>query len=496
MGVTWGVSAGGHDAALSVLIDGTIAWAAHSERYSKAKNDAYLDDALLDAAMAFGIPGTIVWHEKPLLKRTRELYAGQFGDAFGHGPRGFIGGAVPRTVPIRTVGHHHSHAAGGYYTSGFDSAAILVIDAVGEWDATTLWQGRNDAMECVRRARYPNSLGLFYTAMTDRCGFKPNEEEYIMMGLSAYGDPQAYRKEIERDLIEVTDYWPFYRCRTNMHRGVRWWRPDITDTAGIAAATQSLFTDILLRLSSHARRLGHPNLVLSGGCALNCVANAVLSATRIWDRVWIMPNPGDAGNSLGAALARHGRHVAWGGPYLGHEIPGAYPVEDAASVLLADGMVGVANGRAEFGPRALGNRSLLADPRDPGMKDKMNRAKKRESFRPFAPVIKEEAANSYFDMKGLRGCHTGYMQFVATCRDPASFPAICHVDGTSRVQTVSRRQHRGLYDLLDRWERMTGCPMLVNTSLNIKGQPLVNDEDDARAFESAYGIRVLTSAGT
>ena len=214
----------------------------------------------------------------------------------------------------------------------------------------------------------------------------------------------------------------------------------------------------------------------------------MLVYSNIWDRVWIMPNPGDAGNSLGAALAYHGEHIKWNGPYLGHNITGDYPVHHALSVLGLGQLVGIANGRAEFGPRALGNRSLLGDPRDPDIKHKMNVAKKRESFRPFAPVIIEELAGSYFD---IRGQDHSYMQYTVRCKSPEQFPGIVHVDGTSRLQTVNRQQNPGLWELLVRWYNMTECPMLVNTSLNIKGQPLVNTEADAEAFTSEYGIPVF-----
>lgn len=494
MSVIWGVSAGGHDAAISVLVDGGIAWAGHSERYSGIKNDPMLDDGLVEAALGFGIPDRVVWHEKDMPRRLREIYAGQYRDAIGPGPRRMLGGMLPRTVPIESVGHHHSHAAGGYYTSGFDHAAILVVDSIGEWDATTLWEGRGSDLRCVARSRYPNSLGLFYTAMTDRCGFKPNEEEYIMMGLAAYGDPTVHRRIVLDELIEITDEWPYYRCRINMHRGIRWWHPEITDPSDLAAAAQSVFTEIMLRLAGHAGLTAGRNLVLSGGCALNCVANAEMARLGCWDGVWIMPNPGDAGNSLGAALARHGSHTGWETPYLGTSIPGGYPIDRLLSVLRLGQIAGVANGRAEFGPRALGNRSLLGDPRDPDIKGKMNAAKKRERFRPFAPVIIAEKVHEYFDMGGLDARAASYMQFVVPCRYPGRFPGICHVDGTSRVQTVSRDQHPGLHGLLERWEDLTGCPMLVNTSLNVKGRPLVNDEGDAAEFAETYGIPVFTHA--
>lgn len=494
MSITWGVSAGGHDAALAVIADGEITWAAHSERFSRVKNDPLLDETLLSSALLMGLPDRVVWHEKTLLRRTREIYAGQYSDAFGYGPRRHLLGMIPRGVPLVSVSHHHSHAAGGYYTSGFDRAAVLVVDAIGEWDSTTLWLGRGDDLRCIARALYPNSIGLFYTAMTQRCGFKPNEEEYIMMGLAAYGDPFKYRDLILGELIEMTNEWPYYQCKVNMHRGINWWHPEISDASDLAAAAQQIFTEIMLRLAGHAKSVAGGNLVLSGGCALNCVTNAEITRALDWDSVWIMPNPGDAGNSLGAALAWHGRHVRWETPYLGTLIPGKYPVESVLSVLKSGGIAGVANGKAEFGPRALGNRSLLGDPRDPDMKAKMNRAKKREQFRPFAPVIREEDAKRYFHLDGITPHQASYMQFVARCRYPEEFPGICHVDGTSRIQTVTRQQHPGLHELLSRWGDVSGCPMLVNTSLNIKGQPLVDNAYDATRFTAEYGIPVFTHA--
>jgi carbamoyltransferase len=195
-----------------------------------------------------------------------------------------------------------------------------------------------------------------------------------------------------------------------------------------------------------------------------------------------MPNPGDAGSSLGAALSVHGSHVEWSGPYLGHEIKAPYPVDDLLGALLSKKIAGVAVGRAEFGPRALGNRSLFADPRDPGIKSIVNTVKKREEFRPFAPVVLAEHASEWF---GIRG-ESPYMQFAVRCRKPDLIPSVVHVDGTSRVQTVSSRQHPGLYELLTKWHAATGVPVLLNTSLNIKNQPLINDIADAIDWQSQY----------
>jgi carbamoyltransferase len=230
------------------------------------------------------------------------------------------------------------------------------------------------------------------------------------------------------------------------------------------------------------------NLVYMGGVALNCSANRRVGS--YFDNIWIMPCPGDAGSSLGAAALAHGSRINWTNAYLGHNIPGAYPVNAILDELVTRKIVGVASGRAEFGPRALGNRSLLADPRGPEIKDQVNEIKRRQKFRPFAPVILEEYVDQYFDMP--RGFSSSrYMQAVAGCRYPDLFPAIVHHDGSSRVQTVPA-DGSGIRELLEKWYVMTGCPMLLNTSLNIRGEPMVNDRADADRFEREYWVRVCS----
>lgn len=488
----WGISAGGHDAALAVLKDGDIVWASHSERFSGKKNDPHLNPMISKDALEFGQPDLVVWHERSVSKRCRELMYGQWSEAFGPGPRSHIRRLSIGKVPIVSVDHHHSHAAAGYYTSGFNDAAVLVLDAVGEWDTMSVWSGVGDKLIKIRSLSYPNSICMFYSAMTQRCGFKPNEEEYIMMGMAALGDPLKYYNLLVQELIEISNEWPFFRCRSNFHRGLASWKPEITDKANLAAAAQLIFDQVLRRISRWLHTTVHrSNLVISGGGALNCVANASIAKQWRWDRIWIMPNPGDAGNSLGAALAHHGKAVEWNGPYLGHEIKGEYPVEKALRELLAGRPVGVANGRSEFGPRALGNRSLFADPRGQSIRSKMNSIKKREPFRPFAPVILADRYEWHFEEINQ---DTSYMQYAVRCLQPRLFPGICHVDGTSRVQTVKKDQNPGLHELLTRWYAMTGCPMLVNTSLNVKGKPLVNDEHGAAEFEKSHGVRVFTKA--
>ena len=203
-----------------------------------------------------------------------------------------------------------------------------------------------------------------------------------------------------------------------------------------------------------------------------------------------MPNPGDAGSSLGASALGYGKQINWETPYLGYDIKGEYPVENLIGELLESKIVGVANGRAEFGPRALGNRSLLADPRGPDIKDKVNEIKRRQKFRPFAPVILEEYVNDYFDLP-IGWKNSRYMQVVARCKFPNLFPAITHIDGTSRVQTVEKN-NSGIRKLLEKWYFITGCPMLLNTSLNIRGEPMVNDTNDAKRFEKLYNIKVFS----
>jgi carbamoyltransferase len=225
-----------------------------------------------------------------------------------------------------------------------------------------------------------------------------------------------------------------------------------------------------------------------GGVALNCLANRKLG--DYFENIWIMPCPGDAGSSLGAAALTYGKKLNWTNAYLGHDIPGVYPVDALIDHLLSDKIVGVASGKAEFGPRALGNRSLLADPRGTDIKDQVNAIKRRQQFRPFAPVVLEEHVDEYFDMP--RGwSDSRYMQIVGVCRNPDLYPAVVHVDGTSRIQTVPQ-DGSGIRKLLEAWYARTGCPMLLNTSLNIRGEPMVNDRADADRFEQLYGVRVCS----
>jgi carbamoyltransferase len=483
--IIWGISANSHDASITVVQDQKILFAGQSERYSGVKNDAHLNAAIVQDAKQHGEPDLIVWYEKPWLKSLRQLHAGQ----------GWVNNDVRRylnqhniTTPFATVGHHTSHAAGGYYTSPFEEAAVLVIDAIGEFDTTTIWHGQGKKLEKKFSIKYPHSLGLWYSAMTQRVGLKPNEEEYILMGMAAYGDPLKYTPMILEDFFDSRH---MLKLNHNLHRGCMWWRPELNtqqDKYDIAAATQFIYEMSFHDLLDEAKKLtGSKNLVLGGGCALNCVANSI--AFQYFEQVWIMPNPGDAGNSLGAIAAHQQEFLKWETPYLGYNIEGEYPTEQLLDTLKRDKIAGVASGRAEFGPRALGHRSLLADPRGDDIKDKVNAIKKRQKFRPFAPAILVEHAHEYFHMPTTE---SPYMQYTALCKHPLAFPAIIHADGTSRVQTVSESESPAFYEFLQEWYRETGCPMVLNTSLNIKGKPMVNDQKDAQEFTEKYSIPVYT----
>jgi len=459
-----GINCLNHDAAMAVVDGQDILWAAHAERYSKIKNDQYLNQQIVDEAMSYGPFDLVVYYEKPWLKKWRQFKASQYKYAFDYRE---LPSVYLKQFGIKIdeyVKHHHSHMAGGYYTAPFKDAMTLTIDAIGEMETMTIW----DNEKMIGRQQYPLSLGLLYSAITKRIGLKPNEEEYITMGMAAYGRP------IHSQFIKT------HLLKRNNHQGVgqvlEWAKPE-----DLAASVQYVYEKELTRIvRKHCRKT---NLVLSGGCALNCVANSNLKRN-----IWIMPNPGDSGSSLGCIPAVTKQRLNWKGPFLGYSIRGEYPVDNIIKELETNKIVGVANGRAEFGPRALGNRSLLADPRGDDIKDKVNAIKKRQKFRPFAPSILLEDVHEYFEMPQVT---SPYMQFVGKCKYPKEFPAIIHADGTSRVQTVTKEDNEGFYNLLKTWKDKTGCPMLLNTSLNIKGMPMVNDRWDARKFEEKYNVKVV-----
>jgi len=505
-----GVSAGFHDAAVS-LVDssGNILFAGHSERYSKIKNDANICSTLLA-----DIPtkvNHIAYYEKPWLKQLRQLYSGQGVEWKKIDTetilRAQLGEWITQQIPginifqeimfdddipsISSHRHHLSHAAAGFQTSPYQDATVVVCDAIGEWDTTSIYHAYYDDLGIARykklwSQKYPHSLGMFYSAFTKRVGLRPMDEEYILMGMAAWGKNIWFNRIYDEQIKDIANL----TFKNNLHLGVDDNYLDIATNEDIAASVQEITEWAVCRIMERARTLGKSeNLVYMGGVALNCLANRLLG--KYYSNIWIMPNPGDAGSSLGAAALAYKRKLNWQDAYLGHVISGPYPVKGLLDELLSAKIVGVASGAAEFGPRALGNRSLLADPREKDIKDRVNEIKQRQRFRPFAPVILAEMVDDYFDMPP-GWVDSDYMQVVARCRHPELYPAICHVDGTSRVQTVPKDSRSGIRQLLEQWYVMTGCPMLLNTSLNIRGEPMVNDRVDADRFEKLYGIKVIS----
>jgi len=447
-------------------------------------------------------------------------------------------------APILFTEHHQSHAASAFFPSPFEQAAILTVDGVGEWATTTISRGEGADLEMLQEMNFPHSLGLLYSAFTSYCGFQINSGEYKLMGLAPYGEPK-YVALILEHLVEVKadgslrlnlDYFGFVgglrmtNAKFDRLLGGPRRQPDAPleeRYIDIARSIQVVTEDIMLRLARHARDLtGQSNLCLAGGVALNCVANGKILREKIFERIWIQPAAGDCGGALGAALAvwhmGEGASPArvleepdsMGGSLLGPEfsdaeiervlrshqavfrrLEGAQLLDEIASLIDHQNIVGRFAGRMEFGPRALGNRSILGDPRSPMMQSVLNlKVKFRESFRPFAPAVLLERAAEFFDLEEA----SPYMLIVAPLRPHlrvevdgkvegldrikqvrSQLPAITHVDYTARVQTVAVDQNPEFYALLKRFEARTGCPILMNTSFNVRGEPVVCTPDDA-----------------
>lgn len=487
--VSWGISALNHDAALAVVKNNDILFASHSERFSRKKNDSLLNKDIINYALNVnGFPERIFFYERPLLKKTRQIYSGQYKSLLLKGIKNHLKefDSNLSKIPITYIAHHKSHAAAGYFTSKFSSAVIVVVDAIGEWDVLSIWHATGTILNKIYSEKYPHSLGLFYSAMTQRIGLTPNEEEYILMGMSSFGKLNDLYDKIRHDFFKINSE-KCVKLSENLHKGCKWWNINEDNVFNIAFATQKIFQEYLRKIMLKAKQLtNEKNLVYMGGCALNCLANSTI--VDIFDNIWIMPSPGDSGSALGAIAAGRNDYLNWQGPLLGYNIEGIYDFNYMVDMLIDDNVVGLAIGRAEFGPRALGNRSLLADPRSIDMKTKVNRIKRRQEFRPFAPAILEEYVHDYFNLSVV---NSPYMQYIAECKEPHKFPAIVHIDGTSRVQTVNKHNYPEFYQLLKVWYSKTGCPMLLNTSLNIKGEPLVNTENDAINFSDHYKIPVV-----
>tara|TARA_S200002703_G_scaffold91328_1_gene78803 strand:+ start:170 stop:1525 length:1356 start_codon:yes stop_codon:yes gene_type:complete len=446
-----GVSEGYHDASLAIITEeGNIVWAEHSERYSKVKNDPSLCSALLKEIQKDDI---LTFYESKLAVNANPLNYQYY------------------------VPHHVSHAAGAFMTRPWEDPSdtvMLTIDGWGEHESACIFDNNyNLLLEKNNRL----SIGVLYSSTTHHLGLKPMEDEYVVMGLSSYGtcDPYWYNYLEEGYDTEPKDYFGYTKLMVkNLSK------PDC------AATVQKFCEDKIYELAKEARKHGS-KLVYSGGVAQNIIANTKIR--NMFDDMWIPTAVSDAGSALGCAAYTWGKHysktrINWEHPYLGHSIKerNVNPRE-VVQHLLKDKLCGVAHGRTEYGPRALGNRSLIADVRY-DVKDTVNDIKQRQRYRPFAPAILEEHASSYFD-----GHMNEYMQYVSKALH--DYKSVIHVDGTSRVQVVKKDCQSILRKILEEYYEETKVPMLLNTSLNIRGRPMVNTGKDARLFEQRYDVKVF-----
>ncbi len=553
-----GLSAFYHDSAAALVIDGQIVAAAQEERFSRIKHDASFPKRAIEHCLAIAELSSedvdyVAFYEKPFLKFERilethldqaPLSLNSFLDAMPQWMRSKL--FIARTIAKQIDGydrkaifpeHHESHSASAFFPSPFERAAILTVDGVGEWATTTLGVGENNRIQLTDEIRFPDSLGLLYSAFTAFCGFRVNGGEGKLMGLAPYGEP-VYEDAILDQVVDVQadgsfrlnqDYFAYLN-------GTRMTSPKFSQLFGgpartpeapitdreqnLAASIQRVTEMILLSMAEHLhRKTGLKNLCLAGGVALNCVANGRLLRESSFENVWVQPAAGDSGAALGAALfvahqlLDQPRMVQPDQPlsmflgpshsddqitdiiYSGDAVVRRFENVDSLYQFVAEQLsqqkiVGWSQGRMEFGPRALGGRSILADPRSPTMKDRLNdRVKFREPFRPFAPVVLESKSNAHFHLDRP----SPYMTLAAQVRDTASqesqceLPATTHVDGSARVQTVGQFDGGSLdgsgdpclSGLLEKFESVTGCSVLVNTSFNVRGEPIVNDVMDA-----------------
>ena len=567
-----GISAFYHDSAACVLKNGEIIAAAQEERFTRKKHDpSYPKNAInfvLDYSnLKLSEVDHIVFFEKPFLKfeRLLETYV-------GFAPRGFVSFAKAMPIWIKEKlfqknllfnklkehdknyksdkniffsDHHLSHAASAFFPSPFEEAIILTADGVGEWATTTVGVGKNNHLEIKKEIHFPHSLGLLYSAFTYYTGFKVNSGEYKLMGLAPYGKP-IYEEQVKQ-LIDIKEDGTFRLDQKyfNYATGLTMTSNKFDILFGqkprdpknekisqfhmdIAASIQKVTEEIMIKLSKALRKeYNIKNLCLAGGVALNCVANGKILEEKIFDNIWIQPAAGDAGGSLGAAMALW--HIEHGnirkinpldnmkGSYLGTEFSQLQIEEELKSVganfetfdyenmidktsdyLSNEKAVGWFQGRMEFGPRALGSRSILGDPRSDKMQRNLNlKVKYRESFRPFAPSVLREDLSNWFDIN----VDSPYMLLVANINPEkkiemsdeqkklfgieklnikrSEIPAVTHVDYSARVQTVSKNTNNRYYDLILKFKEKTGCPVIVNTSFNVRGEPIVNTPIDA-----------------
>ncbi len=567
-----GISAFYHDSAAALIVDGNIIAAAQEERFSRKKHDARypknaVDYVLKESKLKLNEIDHIVFFEKPFLKfeRLLETYL-----AFA--PKGFRSFSLSMPIwlreklfqkkflfdhlkqhdedfkdikKIKFSEHHYSHAASAFYPSPFDEAIILTLDGVGEWATTTLAIGKKNNLKIIKEIFFPHSLGLLYSAFTYYTGFKVNSGEYKVMGLAPYGKPK-YKEIILEKLLDLKEDGSFKLnmkyfnyatglTMTNKHFANLFGQP-VRDPKkdkltqfhmDIASSIQEVTEEIILRIvKSISQKYKIKNLCLAGGVALNCVANGKILKKKLFENIWIQPAAGDAGGSLGAALAYWYRELnnsrmnnvdQMKGSYLGptfddkvikkelDRLNANYKYISRKEIIsitakkLADNKtVGWFQGRMEFGPRALGGRSILADPRSEKMQKELNlKIKYRESFRPFAPSVLREDVSEWFELN----YDSPYMLLVAEVKKSkqvvmsdkdknlfgieklnikrSSIPAITHIDYSARIQTVHKDTNPRYYELLKEFKNITNCPVLVNTSFNVRGEPIVCSIEDA-----------------
>ena len=558
-----GISAFYHDSAACLVVDGDIVAAAQEERFSRVKHDHRFPInaaryCLTEANLTVDELDFVGFYDKPLLKFDRLLET--YLDYSPAGFRSFLK-SMPlwmseklwmpdliRTELAKVDGeederaakkrgrkfkwkllfgdHHESHAASAFYPSPFNEAAILTIDGVGEWATSSIGIGKGNELTLLQELRYPNSVGLLYSAFTYYTGFKVNSGEYKVMGLAPYGEPR-YVDAIKDHLLDVKDDGSIKLNQDyfNYSQGLRMTNgafdnlfggpprePESTITQrekDLARSVQVITEEVMLKMAHYVQReTGMKYLCLAGGVALNCVANGRVRREVPFEDIWIQPAAGDAGGALGVALAIWHRYLgkprdvtgydAMKGSYLGPRDSEAdieayldsnkvrytkYTREqlpDAVAELLAEGkVIGLHQGRMEFGPRALGCRSIIGDARLPEMQSVMNlKIKFRESFRPFAPSVLREHVSEWFELDA----DSPYMSLVSQVKR-LEIPAVTHVDGSARVQTVTRETNPLYWEIIEAFRKRTGCPVIVNTSFNVRGEPIVcTPADSYRCF--------------
>lgn len=538
-----GISCWYHDSAAALVQDGRIVGAASEERFTRKKHDEEFPQNAIEYLLHLGNIGikdvdAVIFYDKPFVKFERLLST--YMATFPWSLPSFVK-AMPVWISkklwikslirkelnysgeVLFMEHHQSHAASAFLTSPFEDAAILCADGVGEWATTTFGEGSGNQFRIFKEIRFPHSMGLLYSAFTYYLGFKVNSAEYKVMGLAPYGEPK-YTKQIYDHLVDLRDDGSF---QLNMeyfsyHKGLRMTNHRFDELFGrparkgedepleqfhkdIAMSVQKVTEDAMLRMARYLHReTGKKNLCMAGGVALNCVSNGRMLREGPFEQIYVQPAAGDAGGALGAALygwhsllnkpRTPGDFFPFTGPeYSDDEIQAFLDskgapyqkldrdrlVKETARLLDEEqGVIGWVQGRMEFGPRALGNRSILADPRRPDNRDRVNlKIKFRESFRPFAPIVLEEKAGEWFD---LRGHKSPYMLHVCQVLEKRrTIPAVTHVDGSARIQTVSREMNPLVYDVITEFDRRTGCPVLINTSYNVRSEPIVCSPEDA-----------------